>query len=195
MFEKYFEFQEREEEGQTQAVMQAPTPPGFHIESGDLYVMFVSGHDIVFGWTQAEYVIGWKRVMQIILCVFEDHKRMDDIQMTLHKLLEAWAKENWMGRGKEIIFDLKITDEDFLPFDIKQVKIQFYDDLATLLRFYVKKRKPKGELSLKQLALCELSKLIDKPKDVVTVGLPSPLSKELELADIWGERHRLQGDY
>ena len=157
--------------------------------------MFVSGHDCVFGWTQAEYVIGWKRVMQMILCVFQDHRRMDEIQKTLHKLLEDWAKENWMGRGKKVVVDLKITQEDFLPIDIKQVKIQFYDDLATLLRFYVKKKAPKGELSLKQLTLCELSKMIDKPEDVATVRLPTRLRKELELemADIWGERHRLQG--
>ena len=59
--------------------------------------------------------------MQIILCVFDDHKRMDKIQKILHNLLANWAKEGWMGRGKESIVDHKITDEDFLPFDIKQV--------------------------------------------------------------------------
>ena len=46
-------------------------------------------------------------------------------------LLMDWAKANWMGRGKEVIVDLKISEEDFLPFDIKQVKIQFYDELAS----------------------------------------------------------------
>ena len=72
--------------------------------------MYVSGYQSEFGWHQAEYVIGWKRVMKMILCVFKDHKRMDDIQMTLHKLLEAWAKEGWMARGKEITIDIKIMD-------------------------------------------------------------------------------------
>ena len=86
--------------------MIAPTPPGYVIDTEDIAVMFVSGHQSVFGWHNAEYVIGWKRVMQMILCVFEDKNKMDDILSTLHKLLKDWAKENWMGRGKEVIVDL-----------------------------------------------------------------------------------------
>ena len=61
----------------------------------------------------AKYVIGWKRMMHLILCVFEDNKRMEEIQKTLHKLLEDWSKDNWMGRGIEIIVDSKITEEIF----------------------------------------------------------------------------------
>ena len=174
--------------------MTAPTPPGYLMDKDDIAVMFVSGHQSVFGWHHAEYVIGWKRVMQMILCVFEDNKRMDEIKKTLHTLLETWAKENWMGRGKEIIVDLKITEEDFLPFDIKQVKIQFYDDLATLLRFYVKKRKPKRETTLKQHMLRELSFVVDKPKDVDSLELPRSLEAALkdEMESCWKSRHLLE---
>ena len=91
--------------------------------------MFVSGLQSVFGWHNAEYVIGWKRVMQMILCIFKENERMGDIMTTLHKLLKEWVKENWMGRGKEITVDLKITEEDFPPEDIQQVKSNFMTTL------------------------------------------------------------------
>ena len=170
------------------------TTPGFVIESEDIAVMFVSGHQREFGSYNAEYVIGWKRVMQMILCVFEDKNKMDDILSTLHKLLKDWAKENWMGRGKEVIVDLKITEEDFLPFDIKQVKIQFYDELATHLRFYVKKRKSKKKATLKQTMLRQLSFLVEKPEDVESLELPRPLEAALkdEIENCWKSRHILE---
>ena len=71
-----------------------------------LYVKHLSLDTRVFGGTQADNVIGWKRVMQIILCAFNYHKRMNEIQKMLHNLLANWAKEGWMGRGKEIISTL-----------------------------------------------------------------------------------------
>ena len=176
--------------------MAAPTPPGYVMDTDELAVMFVSGHQSVLGWHNAEYVIGWKRVMQMILCVFEDNRRMQDIQETLHELLKKWAKENWMGRGKDVIVDLKITEEDFLPLDIKQVKIQFFDELATLLRFYVKKRKSKirARLTLKQIMLRQLSFLVDKTEDVESIELPRSLELELkdEIESCWKSRHILE---
>ena len=173
--------------------MAAPTPPGYVMDTDELAVMFVSGHQSVLGWHNAEYVIGWKRVMQMILRVFEDKKRMQDIQETLHELLKKWAKENWMGRGKDVIVNLKITEEDFLPLDIKQVKIQFFDELATLLRFYVKKRKSKRRTTLKEIMLRQLSILVDKPDDVESLELPRVLEMELkdELENCWKSRHIL----
>ena len=71
----------------------------------------------------AKYVIGWKRMMHLILCVFEDNKRMEEIQKTLHKLLEDWSKDNWMGRGIEIIVDSKITEEIFSRSILNRLKI------------------------------------------------------------------------
>ena len=53
--------------------MIAPTPPGYVIDTEDIAVMFVSGHQSVFGWHNAEYVIGWKRVMQMIFIFY--HRR------------------------------------------------------------------------------------------------------------------------
>ena len=103
--------------------------------------MFVSGLQSVFGWHNAEYVIGWKRVMQMILCIFKENERMGDIMTTLHKLLKESVKENWMGRGKEITVDLKITEEDFPPEDIKLVKIQFLDDLQHCSDFTLRIRR------------------------------------------------------
>ena len=79
--------------------------------------------------------------MKMILGVFEEFTRMEDIKKTLSMLLLGWAKDGWMGRGKDVLIDLKITEEDFLPFNVKQVKIQCFDDQTTLLRFYVRKDK------------------------------------------------------
>ena len=174
--------------------MTAPTPPGYLIDSEDIAVMFVSGHQDVLGWHNAEYVIGWKTVMRIILGVFQEKKRMAEIQEILHNLLEIWAEDGWMGRGKKIIVDLKITEEDFLPFDIKQVKIQFYDDLATLLRFYVKKRKSKRKVTLKEHMLRELSFFVEKSEDVDSLELPRSLEAELkdEIENCWKSRHILE---
>ena len=174
--------------------MTAPTPPGYLIDSEDIAVMFVSGHQDVLGWHNAEYVIGWKTVMRIILGVFQEKKRMAEIQEILHNLLEIWAEDGWMGRGKKIIVDLKITEEDFLPFDIRQVKIQFYDDLATLLRFYVKKRKSKRKVTLKEHMLRELSFLVEKSEDVDSLELPRSLEAELkdEIENCWKSRHILE---
>lgn len=174
--------------------MTPPTPPGYLINAEDIAVMFVSGHQDVLGWHNAEYVIGWKTVMKIILGVFQEKKRMAEIQEILHNLLEIWAEDGWMGRGKKIIVDLKITEEDFLPFDIKQVKIQFYDDLATLLRFYVKKRKPKRKVTLKEHMLRELSFIVENPEDVASLELPRSLEAELkdEMENCWKSRHILE---
>merc|ERR1711874_170602 len=172
---------------QSRATMAAPTPPGYVIDTDELAVMFVSGHQSVLGWHNAEYVIR---------CVFEDNRRMQDIQETLHELLKKWAKENWMGRGKDVVVDLKITEEDFLPLDIKQVKIQFFDELATLLRFYVKKRKSKirARLTLKQIMLRQLSFLVDRTEDVESIELPRSLELELkdEIESCWKSRHILE---
>ena len=174
--------------------MTAPTPPGYLIDSEDIAVMFVSGHQDVLGWHNAEYVIGWKTVMRIILGVFQEKKRMAEIQEILHNLLEIWAEDGWMGRGKKVIVDLKITEEDFLPLDVKQVKIQFYDDLATLLRFYVKKRKSKRKMTLKEHMLRELSFLVERPEDVDSLELPRSLEAELkdEIENCWKSRHIIE---
>merc|ERR1712227_757603 len=174
--------------------MGAPTPPGFIVDTPNISVMFVSGYQSVLGWHNAEYVIGWKTGMKIILGVFQEKKRMAEIQEILHNLLEIWAEDGWMGRGKKIIVDLKITEEDFLPFDIKQVKIQFYDDLATLLRFYVKKSKPKRKVTLKEHMLRELSFIVENPEDVDSLELPRSLEAELkdEMENCWKSRHILE---
>ena len=58
----------------------------------------------------------------------------------------------WMARRKDVIVDPKITEEDFLPEVIRQVKIQFEDELETQLRFYVKNKKKK-RTTLKTIVL------------------------------------------
>ena len=89
--------------------------------------------------------------------------------------------------------DLKITEEDFLPLDIKQVKIQFYDELATSLRFYVKKRKQAQSRTLKQLTLQNLSLLVDAPASTAQLELPRDLAEQLrdEIENCWKSRHIL----
>ena len=155
------------------------TTPGFVIESEDIAVMFVSGHQREFGSHTAEYVIGWKRVMQMILCVFGDNNKMDDIMKTLLKLLKDWAKDDWMGRGKvQVPVDLQITEEEFLPDDIRQVKIKFHHELPTKLRFYVKNKKKQID-TLKTRVLASLASMVNN-EDVQSLELPRGLKEDLK---------------
>ena len=94
---------------------------------------------------------------------------------------------------QDILVDLKITEEDFLPLDIKQVKIQFYDELATSLRFYVKKRKQAQSRTLKEITLQNLSFLVDAPASTELLELPRDLAEQLrdEIENCWKSRHIL----
>ena len=175
--------------------MIAPTPPGFIVDTPNISVMFVSGYQSILGWHNAEYVIGWKTIMKMILGVFEEFTRMEDIKKTLSMMLLGWAKDGWMGRGKDVLIDLKITEEDFLPFNVKQVKIQFFDDQTTLLRFYVRKDKiVKKSRTLKQITLQNLSFVVDKPTSVGYLELPIHLAEELEdeIENCWKSRYILE---
>ena len=106
--------------------------------------------------------------------------RIEDIKDMLQKLLLAWVKRNWMGRGKDVGLDMFITEEDFLPLNIKQIKIQFHDQLSTKLRFYVKRKPIKSTRTLKQLTLQKLSFLVDKPTSTDNLELPIQLSQLLK---------------
>ena len=104
-----------------------------------------------------------------------------NIKKTLLMMILGWARDGWMGRGKDVLIDLKITEEDFLPFNVKQVKIQFFDDQTTLLRFYVRKDKiVKKSRTLKQITLQNLSFVVDKPTSVGYLELAIHLAEELE---------------
>ena len=107
--------------------------------------------------------------------------RIEDIKDMLQKLLLAWVKRNWMGRGKDVGLDMFITEEDFLPLNIKQIKIQFHDQLSTKLRFYVKRKPIKSTRTLKQLTLQKLSFLVDKPTSTDNLELPIQLSQMLKV--------------
>ena len=168
------------------------TPPGFTIDGAGISVMFVSGRQDLFGWHNAEYVIGWKNVMKLILTVFETYHRMEDIERILLKMLKSWAKDGWMGRGKELPISLDISEEDFLPLDIKQIKISFGDDLNTVLRFYVKRQNMKKKSrSLMEITLENLSFLVDKSETTETLELPRNLNEALkdEIENCWKTRH------
>ena len=97
------------------AKMAPPTPPGFKIEEENITVLFVSGNQDVFGWHNAEYVIGWKALMKIILNNFLQSSVMEQIKTNTLKQLEEWAKDNWMGRGQTVKVDLKISEVDIFP--------------------------------------------------------------------------------
>ena len=110
-------------------------------------------------------------------------------------MILGWARDGWMGRGKDVLIDLKITEEDFLPFNVKQVKIQFFDDQSTMLRFYVRKEKiVKKSRTLKQIALQNLSFVVDKPTLVGYLELPIHLAEELEdeIENCWKSRYILE---
>ena len=180
-----------------QPARMAPTPPGFRLEGGSVCVMFVSGHQEIFGWHNPEYVIGWTALMKIILRNFRQSSVMEEIKARTQKELEIWAQEGWMGRGKKVLLDLNISDEDYFPGkfgEIKQVKIQFQDELSTLLRFYVRQqRKPpaRGAPTLKDLSLQNLSMIVEEAHQIGKLELPRQLQNQLDdqIRNCWKSRY------
>ena len=177
--------------------MMAPTPPGFRLEGSSVCVMFVSGHQAVFGWHNPEYVIGWTALMKIILKNFQQSSVMEDITARTQEDLETWAQDGWMGRGKKVSLDLQISEEEYFPGefgDIKQVKIQFQDELSTLLRFYVRQqRKPpaRGAARLKDLSLKNLSMIVVGAHQIGKLELPRQLQNQLDdqIRNCWKSRY------
>ena len=175
----------------------APTPPGFRLEGSSVCVMFVSGHQAVFGWHNPEYVIGWTALMKIILKNFQQSSVMEDITARTQEDLETWAQDGWMGRGKKVSLDLHISEEEYFPGefgDIKQVKIQFQDELSTLLRFYVRQqRKPpaRGAPRLKDLSLKNLSMIVVGVHQIGKLELPRQLQNQLDdqITNCWKSRY------
>ena len=175
----------------------APTPPGFRLERGSVCVMFVSGHQEIFGWHNPEYVIGWTALMKIILRNFLQSSVMEEIKAGTQEELEIWAQDGWMGRGKKILLDLNISDEDYFPGqfgDIKQVKIQFHDDLSTSLRFYVRQQRKhpaRGAPTLKDLSLKNLSMIVKDAHQIGNLELPRQLQNQLDdqIRNCWKTRY------
>ena len=177
--------------------MIAPTPPGFKLEGPSVSVMFVSGHQAIFGWHNAEYVIGWKSVMKIILRSFEQSTVMNEIQTRIQEGMERWAKDGWMGRGKKVLLDVSVSDEDYLPApygSVKQVKVEFSDDLSTRLIFYVRQhRKPpvRGANRLTDLSLKNLSMIVEDAEHIKKLELPRELETQLDdqIRNCWKARY------
>ena len=160
-------------------------------------VMFVSGHQEIFGWHNPEYVIGWTALMKIILRNFLQSSVMEEIKARTQEELEIWAQDGWMGRGKKILLDLNISDEDYFPGqfgDIKQVKIQFHDDLSTSLRFYVRQQRKhpaRGAPTLKDLSLKNLSMIVKDAHQIGNLELPRQLQNQLDdqIRNCWKTRY------
>ena len=177
--------------------MFAPTPPGYKVSGPKVCVMFVSGHQAVFGWHNAEYVIGWKGLMRIILNNFETFTVMEDIKTHTQEDVEKWAKEGWMGRGTKVLLDVNISEEEYFsgPFgEIKQVRIQFFDQLSTQLRFYVRQHKKppvKGSKSLTDLCLKDLAMNVRDAKQIGKLELPRQLQHQLDdqIRNCWCPRY------
>jgi len=157
-------------------------------------VMFISAHQVGMGSHTAEYVIGWKTVMGIIRDVFEHVSEMEKILVMLKQHLADWAKQGWMGRGRPVNFKLKISEEDFFPppkGQMKQIKIQFFDELATSLKFFIRRKvDQKSFLSLKQMTLQKLSLLVPSAEQVSSLELPRVLEIKLkdEITSCWKHR-------
>jgi len=175
--------------------VSSPTPPGFTLDSPCMAVMFISAHQVGMGSHTAEYVIGWKTVMGIIRDVFEHVSEMENIIVMLNQHLAEWAMQGWMGRGRHVNFKLKISEEEFFPppkGQMKQIKLQFFDDLATSLRFFIRRKVAlKPFLTLKQMTLQKLSLLVPSTEHLQSLELPRVLQLELkdEITSCWKHRY------
>ena len=176
-------------------MIASPTPPGFTMESPNMSLMFISAHQVALGSHNAEYVVGWKTVMKIMIDVFESEIDMDIIKTTISLLLGKWAEQGWMGRGKPIKLNLKISEEKFFPppeGQMKQIKVQFFDQLATSVKFFIRRKFDKSlSMTLRHIALRQLSSLVDEVESVESLELPRDLRKELrsEMVSCWKSRY------
>lgn len=133
--------------------------------------------------------------MEIIRDAFEKDNKMETILDHLNMLIRKWAEQGWMGRGKPIKLNLKISEEAFFPAPVgqmKQIKIQFFDELATSVKFFIR-RKVESESfqTLKQITLKNLSIIVDTAETVDSLELPRDLSKQLkdEIVSCWKHRY------
>jgi len=165
------------------------------MESPNMSLMFISAHQVGLGSHTAEYVLGWRTVMKIIIDVFENEIEMESITTTINLLIRKWAEQGWMGRGKPIKLNLKISEEKFLPppeGQMKQIKIQFFDQLATSVKFFIRRKFDKSlSMTLRHIALKQLSFFVDKAESVDWLELPRDLIKELrsEMLSCWKARY------
>ena len=133
--------------------------------------------------------------MEIIRDVFQRVNKMDEILNNLNELLGAWAEQGWMGRGRPIKLKLKVSEEEFFPpprGQMKQVEIQFLDELATLVKFFVRRKSASHSfLTLKQLTLEIISLLVPGAEDVDCLELPRDLAFQLkdEICSCWKHRY------
>ena len=135
--------------------------------------------------------------MKIILRNFLQSSVMEEIKAGTQEELEIWAQDGWMGRGKKILLDLNISDEDYFPGqfgDIKQVKIQFHDELSTSLRFYVRQQRKhpaRGAPTLKDLSLKNLSMIVKDAHQIGNLELPRQLQNQLDdqIRNCWKTRY------
>jgi len=133
--------------------------------------------------------------MQIIVDVFEKEIRMENIKSSLNTLISKWAKDGWMGRGKHINLNLIISEEKFFPpprGQMKQIKIQFFDQLVTSVKFYIRRKFDKtAALTLRHIALNKLCLIVNTAESVDFLELPKNLSSELksEIVSCWKLRY------
>lgn len=133
--------------------------------------------------------------MEIIRDVFEEVNKMEQILIQLQEHLGDWAKQGWMGRGRQIKLNLKVSEEEFFPpprGQMKQVKVQFFDELVTSVKFFVRRKAAMhSSVTLKQLALENLSLLVATAEDVDCLELPRNLTFDLkdEIISCWKHRY------
>jgi len=133
--------------------------------------------------------------MQIIIDVFENEIEMEKIISSINLLVRKWAEQGWMGRGKQVKLDIKISEEKFFPRpegQMKQIKFQFYDELATSLKFFIRRKFDRSlSMTLRHIALKQLSMLVDVAESAETLELPRDLTKELkaEVISCWKHRY------
>ena len=174
----------------------APTPPGYTVSGQDISVMFVSGHQKELGSHSCEQVLGWSKVTQTILAVFNSTRQLTELTAQLEARLAQWAEEGWMGRGKPVQTTVRVSEEKFFPpahqfGKMKQVKVMFSDELATTLRFYVRHKAGSEERSLKLLSLESLAERLENAEQVESLELPVCLTLSLqeEIESCWKKKY------
>ena len=178
-------------------MLENKTKPGVVLGSKGFKIMLVAGHQLGIGCYLVEYETDWAKLMEIVLETFEEvNNVIPDINIGLNTILSNYAKNVWIGAGKEVKVVTEICDEKyFLSRNTKSLFVNFFDDFSTSLHFFIRRKQVLR--SLKETALNRVTEGLKDKSKVKDLEVPHSLKLEAEagLETWWIKRSPKSGDY
>ena len=176
---------------------QKSSQPGTVLGSRCFEIMFVAGHQVGIGCYLAEYETDWTKLMEIVIETFEEvNNVVPDINIGLNTILSDYAKNVWIGAGKQVKVVTEICDEKYFLFrDTKSLYVTFFDDFSTSLQFFIRRKQTLR--SLKQSALHTVTEALNDKSKIEFLEVPQSLKLEAknELESCWVKRSPRSEDF